>query len=297
MDLSNLETASLLYIFGIAMLMGVTHVLLGPDHVGALVLLVSGVKRREHENNEVTFYNTWCKSAMQGFRWGTGHTVGLGFMTGIFMSFRSSIPMDKISKVSDYVVGSMMIFRCTAALFSLYNWMKREKIRTRHVTQNNISTSDRFLHPDDGLPMNIILGSEAHNIAHDVHLTHIHTTEDGISEPQNLWKKFKDWKTGDTFTDSSTSAYVVGCVHGISGLSGIVYILPALFLDDTYKLMTYLGGFFITSITSMSILAGIMGLVPSGTKNLMIFNGVAGVSVFSVGVFWRVLTSMDKLNL
>ena len=102
---------------------------------------------------------------------------------------------------------------------------------------------------------------------------------------------------GDTFTDSSTSAYVVGCVHGISGLSGIVYILPALFLDDTNRLMTYLGGFFMTSIVSMTGLASLMGLVPSGTKKLMVFNGVAGVSVFSVGVLWIVLTSMDKLNL
>ncbi len=297
MELSHLGTAPIWYVFCIAMLMGVTHVLLGPDHVSALVLLVSGVKRREHENNEVTFYNTWCKSAMQGLRWGIGHTIGLGFMTGIFMSFRSSIPMDKVSKASDYIVGSMMIFLGTIALFSLYNWVKREKIRIRHVNLNNVSTSDGFLHPTDGLPMNITIGSEAHNIAHDVHLTHTHTTENGVSEPQNLWDKFKVWKMGDTFTDSPTSAYVVGCVHGISGLSGIVYILPALFLDDTSRVMTYLCGFFITSMMSMTSLAGVMGLVPSGTKKLMIFNGVAGVSVLSVGVLWIVLTSMDKLDL
>jgi hypothetical protein len=298
MELTDLTTSPIWYVFCMAMLMGVTHVILGPDHVSALVLLVAGVKRREHDDdNGITTYKTWKESAMQGLRWGLGHTIGLGFMTGIFMAFRSSIPMDEVGRVSDYVVGSMMMFLGIAALYSLYKWVKREQKRVRHITQNDIEISDKNLHPSDGLPMNILVGSQAHNVAHENHLSHVHTTEDGVSDSTTLWERFNKWRMGDTFTDSPTSAYVVGGVHGVSGLSGIVYILPALFLDDTSRLMTYLGGFFMTSILSMTTLAGVMGLIPSGTKKLMVFNGVAGVTVLGVGIMWVILTSMDKLDL
>ena len=44
-ELSNLEYATPWASFLVAALMGVTHVLLGPDHVTALFLLVSGVKK------------------------------------------------------------------------------------------------------------------------------------------------------------------------------------------------------------------------------------------------------------
>jgi hypothetical protein len=47
----------------------------------------------------------------------------------------------------------------------------------------------------------------------------------------------------------------------------------------------------------MSGVAAVMGLVPQGTKKLMILNGVAGTVVISVGIIWIVLTSMDKLDL
>ena len=40
-DVTDLDTYPVWYSFCIAMLMGVTHVVLGPDHVSALVLLVA----------------------------------------------------------------------------------------------------------------------------------------------------------------------------------------------------------------------------------------------------------------
>jgi hypothetical protein len=102
---------------------------------------------------------------------------------------------------------------------------------------------------------------------------------------------------GDTFTDSPTSAYVVGGIHGISGLSGIVYVLPALFLNDNFRLFLYMLGFFITSIASMSLVGGVLGLVPGGTFKIMTLNGIAGVSVIGVGVMWIVLSYLGLLNL
>ena len=87
-DVTNLDTYPVWYSFCIAMLMGVTHVVLGPDHVSALVLLVAGVKRHEQICDTTNKWQLCKKSAMQGFRWGLGHTIGLTFMTAIFMIFK-----------------------------------------------------------------------------------------------------------------------------------------------------------------------------------------------------------------
>lgn len=293
-ELSNLEYATPWTSFLIAALMGVTHVLLGPDHVTALFLLVSGVKRREQIAENPNTFSVWKMSAMQGFRWGFGHTIGLSFMTAVFMIFRSEIPMDKISMVSDYVVGSMMIFIGTLSLTSLYRWRRLENKRLKHL--KDPTKLNDWDHPKDGLPVAVAPNSSAHNEAHDHHMTHVHS-HSSIKESDTLWERFKNWRAGDTFTDSSISAYVVGCIHGISGLSGIVYVLPALFLDDSLRLFLYMIGFFIASITSMASLAAVLGIVPGGKKKLMIMNGIAGTSVIGVGIMWIVLTYMDKLDL
>jgi hypothetical protein len=294
-DVSYLDTATPLTSFVTALLIGVTHVLLGPDHVSALFLLVAGVKRREHLNENSTSFSTWKECALQGFRWGIGHTLGLSFMTSIFMIFRDDIPIDEISTSSDYIVGSMMIFIGVASLYSLHRWVKSEKRRLNHINGEDLGGT----HPIDGLPLAVISISDAHNEAHDHHLTHIHSDnyQDAVNENKSLWDKFKTWRMGDTFTDSSTSAYVIGGIHGVSGLSGIVYILPALFLNDNFRLFLYMLGFFMASITSMSIVGGTIGLVPGGTVKIMTLNGIAGVSVIGVGIMWIVLSYLGLLNL
>jgi len=296
-EVDYLDTASPLTSFLVAMLIGVTHVVLGPDHVSALLLLVAGVKRREHLNENSNKLSIWKNCALQGFRWGVGHTLGLSFMTSIFMIFRDEIPMDKVGTASDYIVGSMMIFIGSVAIFSLYNWIQRENKRLKHIEYPD---DEEYIngHPTDGLPLPIKYISDAHIEAHDHHLTHIHSDEDdAVNENKTLWKKFTEWRMGDTFTDTPTSAYVIGGLHGVSGLSGIVYVLPALFLDDNLRLFLYMFGFFLTSIVSMTIVGGTIGLVPASTKKLMFLNGFAGTAVLGVGITWIVLTSVDKLDL
>jgi hypothetical protein len=296
-DVDYLDTASPLTSFLVAMLIGVTHVALGLDHVSALLLLVAGVKRREHLNENSNNFSIWKNCAMQGFRWGVGHTVGLSFMTSIFMIFRDEIPMDKVGTASDYIVGSMMIFIGSVAMFSLYNWMKRENKRLKHIN-HPIDEEYGNDHPRDGLPLPVNPESDAHIEAHNHHLTHLHSDEpDAVKETKTLWQKFTNWRMGDTFTDTPTSAYVIGGLHGVSGLSGIVYILPALFLDDNLRLFLYMLGFFMTSIASMTVIGGTIGLVPASTKKLMFLNGFAGTAVLGVGIMWIILTYMDKLDL
>jgi hypothetical protein len=56
-------------------------------------------------------------------------------------------------------------------------------------------------------------------------------------------------------------------------------------------------GFFMASITSMSIVGGTIGLVPGGTVKIMILNGIAGVSVIGIGIMWIVLSYLGLLDL
>ena len=175
--------------------------------------------------------------------------------------------------------------------------MKSEKKRLKHMAR---PTDEEYCngHPNDGLPLHIKNSSDAHVEAHEHHLTHLHSDDsDAINENKTLWQKFTDWRMGDTFTDTPTSAYVVGGLHGVSGLSGIVYVLPALFLDDNLRLFLYMIGFFMTSIASMTVVGGTIGLVPASTKKLMFVNGFAGTAVLGIGIMWIVLTYMDKLYL
>ena len=126
-DVTDLDTYPIWYSFCIAMLMGVTHVVLGPDHVSALVLLVAGVKRHEQISDTTNKWQLCKKSAMQGFRWGLGHTIGLTFMTAIFMTFRDQIPMDKVGTVSDYIVVQHFRYPKTVKhplVYSLLNFLK-----------------------------------------------------------------------------------------------------------------------------------------------------------------------------
>lgn len=292
-DLQNISNLSSWGVFCVSMLMGVSHVILGPDHVSALLLLVAGVKRREQINDENTG-KRWHQSALQGFRWGVGHTLGLGSMTAIFMAFKNSIPVEKIATASDYIVGSMMLTVGITSLVSLHKWRVKEQKKKLHLDNGNDQT---FPHPSDGLPISVLPISEAHNEAHEHNMCHTHEDSSGITYKETLWIKFKKWRIGDTFTDSPRSAYIVGAVHGVSGLSGIVYILPVLFLNDTMRLSLYMFGFTITSIMSMYIFAAFLGFIPHSTKKIMILNGVAGTLVSCIGVMWIVLTSMNKLDL
>lgn len=292
-ELSIIENYTPLMTFGFALLVGLLHVVLGPDHVTAVVALSSGVKRREHD--ESSKYKLIKKSSLQGFRWGAGHTIGLGFMTGIFMIFRDNFPIDAVSKVSDNIVGSLMIILGVISLYNLYLWNNKENEKIKHMT--SVDDDIKITHSVDGIPIEIVPGSEAHVDAHRYAVTHVHSLDSDMKDSNTMWKFFRETKMGENFSDNERGAYVMGMFHGISGLSGIIYVLPALFVDDSLRLGLYLLGFFFSSILSMTILGGLLGIIPNSKKYIMATNLIAGIAVIGIGMMWLILTSQDKLDL
>ena len=277
MELVDISTVSPWKAFLVSLAMGIIHVVMGPDHMSGLAVLVAGTKRRETENIP-------RKCAIQGCRWGVGHTFGLGMMTTLFMCLRSSLPVEKISKASDIIVGVSMILIGSSSIYSSYRWYDKNKKEKLHLTGDEEA---QVKHPKDGIPIDVIPVSEAHNEVHKYNMCHNHSNDNqSIETKKTVWYKYTSKLIGETSSDNSRSAYFMGCIHGVSGLSGVVYVLPVIFLNDTLRLLLYLGGFFTTSILSMTLLAYIVGSIPQKVKSLVIFSASAGVCAIGAGILF-----------
>ncbi|GMF59458.1 unnamed protein product [Phytophthora fragariaefolia] len=91
---SSLEHASVGKIISTGLLLGIVHVLTGPDHLSALAAMATGGS---------------FKAFALGVRWGCGHSLGLLIMAGIFFAAGQTIDLDTVGEYLNYVVGVFMI--------------------------------------------------------------------------------------------------------------------------------------------------------------------------------------------
>lgn len=91
---SSLSHASLAKIIGTGVLLGIVHVLTGPDHLSALAAMTTG--------------SSW-KAFSLGIRWGCGHSIGLIIMALIFFAAGRSINLNDVGGYLNYIVGVFMI--------------------------------------------------------------------------------------------------------------------------------------------------------------------------------------------
>eukprot|EP00959_Pyramimonas_sp_CCMP1952_P444739 9312163-Pyramimonas_sp.AAC.1 len=84
---------SVFVLTGIGLILGVVHVITGPDHVTALMSLAVGT--------------SW-KSFYLGVRWGFGHSTGLLIMALVFLAAKGHLDFKKLTWL-DGIVGVMMI--------------------------------------------------------------------------------------------------------------------------------------------------------------------------------------------
>ncbi|HTI71866.1 MAG TPA: High-affinity nickel transporter [Candidatus Limnocylindria bacterium] len=73
---------------------GLTHALMGPDHVAAVTPLA--LEQRP---------NPW----ISGIRWGLGHSLGVGIVGLAFLYLRDVLPLHKISASGERLVGITLI--------------------------------------------------------------------------------------------------------------------------------------------------------------------------------------------
>ena len=154
-------------------------------------------------------------------------------------------------------------------------------------------------HGCDVEPVRVASGSEAHREAHALGVAHTHVRQHDVeegtcdvsTERESLWKRLRSLRY------DTTPSYVIGFVHGVSGFSGVVYVLPAVFLADETRVMLYMLGFFISSLLAMTAFSALLGMVPHSVKNTIRISIGGGAFVFAVGIMWIVLTALDKLDL
>lgn len=70
------------------------HVIMGPDHVAAVLPFVIEAKR---------------KAWKIGFFWGIGHIVGMGLIGLLFVLFKEALPLEQISHYSEQLVGLVLV--------------------------------------------------------------------------------------------------------------------------------------------------------------------------------------------
>jgi hypothetical protein len=267
----------------------------------------------------------WRQCARQGLRWSVGHSLGLGVMTAAFVGALASNERasENLAMASDYIVGCAMLALGASILWSTLKAMATAARAKAHVEDAEGRLRDAKtagLHAPEPRtlgasmvgakdPMRVLAGSDAHREAHKLGVPHTHVVkgdvekggcsgeEDVASERESIWKRLKTAMGDESNREGRLAAYVVGLVHGISGLSGVVYVLPAVFLADERRVATYLCGFFLSSTIAMTALAAIVGAVPQNAVRANYFSLVAGVGVFAVGITWIALTAMDKLDL
>lgn len=91
---TSLSGASLGKIISTGLLLGIVHVLTGPDHLSALAAMTTG--------------SSW-RAFTLGIRWGCGHSIGLIVMALIFFAAGQTVDLDAVGGYLNYVVGFFMI--------------------------------------------------------------------------------------------------------------------------------------------------------------------------------------------
>ena len=83
--------------------LGVLHVVLGPDHLSALATLSVG--------------NSW-KAVTLGIRWGLGHSTGLVVVAVTFILLKGQLDLKRLAKVCNLMLGVFMTIIGLSGIFS-----------------------------------------------------------------------------------------------------------------------------------------------------------------------------------
>ncbi|KAF4029799.1 hypothetical protein GN244_ATG18444 [Phytophthora infestans] len=324
---TSLSGASLGKIISTGLLLGVVHVLTGPDHLSALAAMTTG--------------SSW-RAFTLGIRWGCGHSIGLIVMALIFFVAGQTVDLDAVGGYLNYVVGFFMIAlgAWTAVhVRKKYHNQLKEGVQSLVSGEGGRGDSNRASHSSTGatptnlvelvplsqrrvssatspaaaasspqIPMrstNIIALGETSSSSF-----HLLVKEDGDSsqaEPVKFSKVHPNkWNCcrHASFENPATQkimALLVGIIHGFAGPGGILGVLPAVVLNDWVKSAAYLGSFCVASIFIMGVFAALYGEVTGrlgGNSLVMEFRiGIfSAFFSFVVGVAWIGLQATGQMS-
>ncbi len=223
-----------------ALIASILHVITGPDHLAAVVPFAIESKKR-----------AW----KIGLFWGIGHLLGMVLIGVLFFLFREIIPVEKISKYSEQLVGIVLIF---IGVWSFYKLFKQER-NHKHL----------HVHANDDLTIH------KHEHHHDDHNNHTHHHE-GIKQ-------------------GNFASLSVGFLHGLAGIAHFILFLPVASFNDKIDSIYYLIGTAIGILVAMTVFAFVVGRISSYAKNEhneMLFKGIrlaGGLFAIIIGIYWMTL--------
>ena len=188
-----------------------------------------------------------------GLSWALGHITGMLAIGLLFIMFKQWLPVEAISSHSEALVGFVLIFIGLWAFYRIYKPQKQHS----HV---HMHTEDRpYIH------------SHGHEHNKEGEHLHSHKTKSG---------------------SGALSAYLIGTLHGLAGISHFLIFLPALGLNTTSESVSYLVGFGIGTIIAMTLFAFVIGKTAEKTQighNAALFKGLrmaAGSFAIVIGIYW-----------
>lgn len=217
------------------------HVITGPDHLAAVTPFAIESKK---------------KAWKVGVFWGLGHLFGMSLIGVLFILFEEFIPVEKISKYSEQLVGFVLIFIGVWAFYQVFN--KKSKHQHLHVHSEDAPVVHKHTHQHEH---------------HDAH-HHDHSK---------------------TIKHSYFTSFSVGVLHGLAGVAHFILFLPILGLDSTSAGVQYIIGFALGTVIAMTVYAFVIGKIASLAKkehNEDFFNGVrlaGGLFAIIIGIYWLFL--------
>ncbi|TMW61122.1 hypothetical protein Poli38472_013585 [Pythium oligandrum] len=293
----SLANASLWTVIGTGLLLGIVHVITGPDHLSALIVLSAG--------------SSW-RSCQLGMRWGLGHSTGLILVTAIFLAVDQNINLDDVGQYCDFIIGLLMM---GLGLWGFrYYWKIRKDYKEKQVVaeiqriqiQTDVPVSPHSPYQlETPQPVAMENGyAHAHGHAHGHPLPYVH--KESFDETIVTKKccfgmcnaPSSDIKNKHT---AHWTAFAYGIAHGLAGTGGVLGVLPAVVLNEWGRSSAYILSFCIASIFIMGLFAAVYGEVTGRlvkvSDRLLYRVGLFSASVsIAVGVLWIILVSTGTLD-
>lgn len=179
--------------FFAGLLASILHVIMGPDHLAAVLPFVIEAKR---------------KAWKIGLFWGLGHIFGMLLIGLLFILFKELIPIDAISNFSEQLVGLVLIVIGIWAFYRIFHSQSNHK--HLHVHSEHAPLIHKHTH------------EHSHNPTHE----HIHPAEEKQGYLTSFWIGILHGFAGVAhfilfipvlgFENNSTAgAYIAGFILGI----------------------------------------------------------------------------------
>ncbi len=211
------------------------HVISGPDHLAAVTPLVFEKER-----------SAW----KIGLFWGLGHLGGMLLIGVLFVLMKDSIPVEKVSAHSEYLVGFVLI---GIGIWSFYRTFNAKKIHKHPHIHNE---EQQFVH--------------IHKHGHDHTHNHTHTHNKTVKH------------------DNITS-FGIGIIHGLAGVAHFLLLLPVLGFNSMIQSIQYIIGFGIGTILAMILYTLVLGKISQSVKNksaVTFIQIIGGVFAIVIGIYW-----------